>query len=62
MIVDNDTASLVLFESSVICVFENRSLTNLDELLQIMMRYNASGDTSGGTSYATGINTASRII
>ncbi|RHZ48992.1 hypothetical protein Glove_535g7 [Diversispora epigaea] len=58
MIVDNDTASLVLFANSAICVFENKSITNPDELLQIMMTHN----TIGGTSFATGINIASTII
>ncbi|RHZ45912.1 hypothetical protein Glove_642g9 [Diversispora epigaea] len=59
MIVDNDTASLVLFDgSAIICAFENRSLTNPDDLLQIMMTY----DIGGTTNYAAGINAASRII
>ncbi|RHZ74826.1 hypothetical protein Glove_219g14 [Diversispora epigaea] len=54
-----NTVSLVLFDSSAIRVFENRSLTNSDELLQIMVTYYYA---SGGSSYAAGINTASTII
>ncbi|CAG8439066.1 4374_t:CDS:10 [Diversispora eburnea] len=57
-IIDNDTASLILFNNSAMIAFENRSLTNPDELLQIMMTYNF----TGGTSFATGINAASTII
>ncbi|RHZ48999.1 hypothetical protein Glove_535g11 [Diversispora epigaea] len=55
---NNRLVSLVLFEDSAKCIFENRSLTNSDELLQIMMTYHA----SGFTNFAAGINTASTVI
>ncbi|CAG8763480.1 7362_t:CDS:2, partial [Dentiscutata heterogama] len=39
MAVDKDTASLILFDYNAITAFENRSLSNPDELLKIMLGY-----------------------
>ncbi|KAG9305010.1 hypothetical protein G9A89_007413 [Geosiphon pyriformis] len=56
--IDRDTVSLVLFDTGAIIPFENRSLSNSDELLRIMMQYHP----SGGTCYQAGILKVADII
>ncbi|CAG8799845.1 35150_t:CDS:2, partial [Racocetra persica] len=58
MAVDRDTASLVLFDYTAITAFENRSLSNSDELLQIMLGYYPQGD----NYYHEGIKKAAEVI
>ncbi|CAG8642418.1 8285_t:CDS:10, partial [Ambispora gerdemannii] len=56
--VDRDIASLILFESTATVVFENQSLSNPEQLLEKMMKF----DADGGTSFHAGINKAAEII
>ncbi|CAG8444245.1 12971_t:CDS:10 [Acaulospora morrowiae] len=58
MSVDQDTVSLVLFDTAALVAFENRSLANSDELLEIMLRYSP----GGGTYYREGIKKATDVI
>ncbi|KAG9300637.1 hypothetical protein G9A89_023435 [Geosiphon pyriformis] len=56
--IDRDTTSLVLFSDTAKVAFENRSLSNSDELLEKMMQYRPLGD----TSYKAGILKVADII
>ncbi|CAG8473346.1 38766_t:CDS:10 [Gigaspora margarita] len=58
MATDKDTASLVLFDYTAITAFKNRSLSNPDELLQIMQGYHP----QSGTYYHEGIKKAAEVI
>ncbi|CAG8442852.1 12656_t:CDS:10 [Acaulospora colombiana] len=58
MSVDRDTTSLILFDYTAVVAFENRNLSNSDELLQIMLGYHPKGD----NYYHEGIKKASEVI
>ncbi|CAG8501198.1 7794_t:CDS:10 [Ambispora gerdemannii] len=56
--VDRDITSLILFNSVATVVFENQSLSNIEELLNKMMKFTPTGN----TSYYEGLKKASEII
>ncbi|CAG8691510.1 11749_t:CDS:10, partial [Racocetra persica] len=58
MAIDRDTVSLILFNEKATVAFENRTLTNSEELLRVMKEYTA----EGGTNFANGINKATKLI
>ncbi|CAG8636541.1 12522_t:CDS:2, partial [Racocetra fulgida] len=58
MAIDRDTVSLILFNENTTVAFENRTLTNSEELLREMMKYTA----GGGTNFAKGIKEATKLI
>ncbi|CAG8786447.1 15198_t:CDS:2, partial [Cetraspora pellucida] len=58
MAVDLDTTSLILFDYTAITAFENRSLSNSDELLQKMIGFHPQGD----NYYHEGIKKAAKVI
>jgi len=53
-----DSISLILFNSDVIVPFENRDLTDPKDLLNIMLKYQA----SGGTNFDLAIQKAGFLI
>ncbi|CAG8584575.1 25121_t:CDS:10, partial [Gigaspora margarita] len=58
MTTDRDTVSLVLFNNSATVIFENRSLSHSEVLLEEMMKHFAEGT----TDFAEGIKCASDLI
>ncbi|CAG8632178.1 3585_t:CDS:2, partial [Ambispora gerdemannii] len=56
--IDRDITSLILFDDAATVVFENQSLSNTEQLLSKMMKFNA----NGGTSFHAGINKAAEIV
>ncbi|CAG8602104.1 26386_t:CDS:10 [Dentiscutata erythropus] len=58
MATDRDTVSLVLFNHYATAIFENRSLSHSEDLLEEMMKYSA----DGSTDFAEGIKCASGLI